>query len=44
METKILSEYLQDKSYEEIALSLHVSPKTVDNSLFRIKAKIKKLY
>lgn len=44
MEAQILSEYLMDKSYEEISEKLNVSLKTVDNSLSRIKAKIKKLY
>lgn len=44
LEAKILSEYLMDKSYDAISESLQVSRKTVDNSLSRIKAKIKKLY
>ena len=44
LESKILTEYLSDKSYEMIAISLGVSVKTVDNTLTRIKNKIKKLY
>ena len=44
MEASILTEYLSDRSYAEIAVSLGVSAKTIDNSLTRIKGKIKKLY
>lgn len=44
LESKILSQYLSDKSYELIAQTLDVSVKTVDNTLTRIKNKIKKLY
>jgi len=44
MEASILTEYLCDKSYAEIAQTLGVSAKTIDNSLSRIKGKIKKLY
>ncbi len=44
LEAKILTEYLRDKSYAEISASLGVTSKTIDNSLTRIKGKIKKLY
>ena len=44
LEANILTEYLSDKTYAEIALALGVSAKTIDNSLTRIKGKIKKLY
>ena len=44
LEANILTEYLCDKTYAEIALALGVSAKTIDNSLTRIKGKIKKLY
>ena len=44
LEKQILSEYLKDKSYEEIAKTLSLSEKTVDNALMRIKKKMRKLY
>ena len=44
LEAKILTEYLRDKSYAEIAAALGVTTKTIDNSLTRIKGKIKKFY
>lgn len=43
LEKKILSEYLKDRTYEEIAETLEVSRKTVDNALSRIKKKMRKL-
>lgn len=44
LEKQILSEYLKDKSYEEIAKTLSLSEKTVDNALMRIKKKMRKFY
>lgn len=44
LEKSVLSEYLRDKTYDEIASSLSVSVKTVDNALSRIKKKIKDKY
>lgn len=44
LERNILSEYLKDKSYEEIAETLSLSVKTVDNALMRIKKKMRKFY
>lgn len=44
LERNILTEYLRDKTYEEISEVLSVSVKTVDNALMRIKKKMRKLY
>lgn len=44
LEKEILAEYLKDKSYEEIADTLSLTVKTVDNALMRIKKKMRKLY
>ncbi len=40
-ELQVLYEYLDGKSYMEIADALHISSKTVDNTLTRIKKKIR---
>lgn len=44
LETSIFIEYLEHKTYKEIADFLHVSPKVVDNALMRIRKKLKKVY
>jgi DNA-directed RNA polymerase specialized sigma24 family protein len=44
LEAKILTEYLHDRTYAEISDTLGVSSKTIDNSLSRIKGKMRKLY
>ncbi|MBE6732593.1 MAG: sigma-70 family RNA polymerase sigma factor [Ruminococcaceae bacterium] len=44
LERKVLSAYLSGCSYSEIAKALSVSVKSVDNSLTRIKAKLKSRY
>lgn len=41
-EKKVFDLYLQDFSYGEIAENLGVSPKTVDNAVYRIRRKLKK--
>lgn len=41
-EYQVLCEFLSGKSYAEIAASLNVSAKSVDNALSRIRSKIKK--
>lgn len=43
LESRILSAYLRDWSYARISAELDVPVKTIDNSLSRIKAKIRKL-
>ena len=43
-EQKVLALYLRNKSYEAIAASLGVSEKSVDNAIYRLKAKLKRLY
>ncbi len=43
MEKSILIEYLQEQSYEEIAVKLGISRKSVDNAMQRIRLKISKL-
>ena len=40
LEKKVLTLYLKDKSYEEIASSIGREPKAVDNALQRIKRKL----
>lgn len=44
LEKSVLAEYLHDKSYSDIASTLGISEKTVDNTLTRIKNKIKKIF
>ncbi len=44
LEKNVLSEYLSDKSYQQIAEKLNISAKTVDNTLVRIKNKVKKYF
>lgn len=41
-EYQVLCEFLSGKSYVDIAASLNVTPKSVDNALRRIRSKIKK--
>ena len=41
-EYQVLCEFLSDKSYADIADSLGVSVKSVDNALKRVRLKIKK--
>ncbi len=42
LEKKVLGLYLQDATYAQIAQTLGVSEKTVDNAIYRLKAKLKK--
>ena len=42
-EKSILAEFLQNKSYEEIAKKLNISKKSVDNAMQRIRLKVSKL-
>ena len=42
LEQKVLTLYLRDMSYTEIARRLDVSEKTVDNAIYRLKAKLRK--
>lgn len=41
LEYKVLSLYLQGYSYKEISNTLHISNKSIDNSLSRIKTKLR---
>ncbi len=43
LEKRILIQYLQEKSYDEIAKRLGISVKSVDNAMQRIKNKISRL-
>ena len=43
-ERRVLDEYLKDRSYEDIASVLGITPKKVDNALSRIKNKIRLEY
>ncbi len=43
LEKRILIEYLKDKTYDEIANKLEITPKSVDNAIQRIKSKISRL-
>ena len=43
LEKRILIQYLQEKSYEEIAKKLGISVKSVDNAIQRIKNKISRM-
>ena len=43
-ERRVLDEYLKDRSYEDIASALGITPKKVDNALSRIKNKIRLEY
>ena len=43
-EQKVLSRYLRGWTYEAIAASLGVTEKSVDNAIYRLKAKLKRLY
>ena len=43
LEIKILSEFLKNKSYDEIAKTLNLNKKSVDNALTRIRNKLKYL-
>ncbi|MDH3226223.1 MAG: RNA polymerase sporulation sigma factor SigH [Thermoleophilia bacterium] len=40
LEGRVLTLYLEGRSYEEIAASLDCTPKTVDNALQRVKRKV----
>ena len=42
-EKSVLKLYLDGHSYREIGLALNKSEKSVDNALYRIKSKLKKL-
>lgn len=42
LEKQVLSLYLEEASYTEIAQKLGVTEKTVDNAIYRLKAKLKK--
>ena len=42
MESSVLGYYLEDRSYEEVALLLGCDTKTVDNALQRVKRKVSK--
>ena len=42
LELRVLTEYLEGKSYTEIALHIGKSDKSIDNALQRIKKKIEK--
>ena len=44
LEKAVLSEYLKDKTYDQIAQTLGITVKAVDNALSRIKKKIKEKY
>lgn len=44
LEKNVLSEYLSDKTYQQISEKLGISQKTVDNTLVRIKNKVKKYF
>ena len=44
LEKKVFSLYLEKKSYAEIAKALGKEEKTVDNAIFRVKTKIKKIF
>ncbi len=44
LEKNVLSEYLTDKTYAQISEKLGISEKTVDNTLSRIKSKIRKYF
>ena len=44
LERRVLDEYLADRKYSEIAETLHISVKQVDNALSRIKRKIRLRY
>lgn len=43
LEQKILTEFLENKSYDEISNLLNISKKSVDNALTRIRSKLKYL-
>lgn len=43
-EQEIINEYLKKKTYEEIGLKLGINKKKVDNSLLKIKRKLKEFY
>lgn len=43
LENKILKEFLENKSYDEIAKVLNLTKKSVDNALTRIRSKLKYL-
>jgi RNA polymerase sporulation-specific sigma factor len=40
MESSVLGFYLEDRSYEEVAMLLGCDTKTVDNALQRVKRKV----
>ena len=40
LERKMLKAYLEGKTYQEIALEIKKSPKSVDNGMQRIKRKL----
>ena len=40
LESSVLTQYLEGRSYEDIAERLTCTPKTVDNALQRVKRKV----
>lgn len=42
-EKQVLSEYLQNRSYEEIAQTLSTTKKSVDNAVQRIRQKLNRI-
>ncbi len=44
LEVKVFELYMEDRSYREIAESLKISEKSVDNAVFRIRKKVKQLF
>ena len=42
LEKRVLRLYLADMSYEQIAASLQITEKSVDNAIYRVKAKLRK--
>jgi RNA polymerase sporulation-specific sigma factor len=43
-ERQVFALYLQKKSYEEIAYEVGKDTKSVDNAIYRVKSKIKKMF
>jgi len=44
LEKNVLTEYLSDRTYQQIADKLNINQKTADNTLVRIKNKVKKYF
>lgn len=42
LEKKVLNNYLEGKSYQEIGSSLSINPKSIDNAIQRIKRKVQR--